>query len=761
MPAGEDEGQSREVLKERGKLVEYKAPALRYATEDEIMRLQDGAEVNFQALTLTSGEIEMDARNGVMTAGGEPTPKLLDQGDEITGQEMLYHMDSQKGQIRAGRTRFENAYYSGKEVWKMSDRELAVHEGYFTTCDLEDPHYHFTTKQMKIYLNDKIVAKPVVFYVRKIPILIVPYYMASLKKGRNSGFLLPNLELGVDDSRGRFIRNMGYYWAPNDYYDAKLTFDFFPQQERFVGRLNNRYNVRYRFSGNVDFTYDRDEQAGRQEYSLRFNHNQTLSETLSLVGSGTFVSAEDIFINTDDEDRLERDLSSRLTLTKRFGKTNQSLVTTLSQNRNLDTGFIRETLPQVDYSLPSRPILSNDDGEDAGLLRRSLAQTYYNLTAQALHERRETEFDGVVTEERNIGSVARSTLRTTLEVGDYVRLTPSTSGVLTWVEEDNVGDNNQFRATYDVSAGATTDLYGMFPQKVGPFQGFRHVITPNATWRWSPEFDEYFFTDSTGAERDRFPTFGSIGSTPGKTNSMSFSVRNLLQTKVASGGNERRYEIFSLTNSLSYNLLARDQGRESLSSLSSTLNVLSGLPVNQTWRVSHDPYSWGLESSSVTTRVRLSSSMLRRTSGGGNPYEEGAAGEEEGDRDEVGGIASILGVTGGVGDWSLDASHTARNTGGSASSSFDLNTRWTPNDRWAVTFSTQYDLTSGQNTGQRWSVHRKIHCWELSFDRRLLGREWQYYLRVNITDLPDLKAERSRGLTGSSSNFGSNSFFGG
>jgi len=56
-------------------------------------------------------------------------------------------------------------------------------------------------------------------------------------------------------------------------------------------------------------------------------------------------------------------------------------------------------------------------------------------------------------------------------------------------------------------------------------------------------------------------------------------------------------------------------------------------------------------------------------------------------------------------------------------------------------------------------VRREIHCWELSFDRRLLGREWQYYFRVNITDLPDLKAERSRGLTGTSSNVGSGGFF--
>jgi hypothetical protein len=38
--------------------------------------------------------------------------------------------------------------------------------------------------------------------------------------------------------------------------------------------------------------------------------------------------------------------------------------------------------------------------------------------------------------------------------------------------------------------------------------------------------------------------------------------------------------------------------------------------------------------------------------------------------------------------------------------------------------------------------------WEMSFDRRLLGGEWQYYLRVNVTDLPDIQAERGDRFAG-------------
>ena len=195
--------------------------------------------------------------------------------------------------------------------------------------------------------------------------------------------------------------------------------------------------------------------------------------------------------------------------------------------------------------------------------------------------------------------------------------------------------------------------------------------------------------------------------------------------------------------------------------------------MNQTWTVVHDPYSWGLRSTAVTTRVGISTGLLRRAASAGRSTAGGAVGPSGGGpdgagadssaaKDDAGGggaFAALAKRASSIGDWSLDASHTYRKTrGAEPSTSLDIRTRWDPSELWSISFDTQYDLRTGDNTGQRWSVHRKIHCWELSFDRRLLGREWQYYFRINITDLPDLKAERAHGLTGSTSSLGSGGF---
>ena len=764
LPAGEDAGASSEVLKQKGKLVEYEAPEIRYDRQHELMHLSKGSEVHYREMKLRSGTIDFDSRKEVMDAGGDPPPVLVDGTDEIFGTEMRYHLPSKKGEILQGRTRFEKAFYRGTDIWKMGDDELAVENATYTTCDLDVPHYNFSSKRMKIYMDDKVVAKPIVLRIRQIPVFALPFYIASLKKHRHSGLLLPNLELGVDNNRGRFIRNVGYYWAPNDYLDATTSFDFYPAQDRIVSYLTTRYNLRYRFDGRIALKYNRDVPAHKRDTVVEITHRQTLSETADLSGDARFFSSASIYQDIDDAQRLDRDIRSNLTLTKRFTGSNRSLRVDLQRQQNLDQDTFSESLPAIVFSSPSRPLRARPTarpGErtDEGLFPGLLSDLYWNTDTRGVRERTRTSLG----EEQHLGSQTNLGLRMTRNVLKHFRFSPSVDGEATVIDKDQLGDANQARATYRTSVSTGTTLYGTFLHGIGPAKGFRHLVEPTASWNWAPEFRRYFYVadgDTTGFLRDRFFSFGGIGGTPRKSNSMSFALRNLVQTKIDRGeGRELRLDLFTLRNGISYDLLASDAGRKPLSNFSSSLNILSSLPVNQSWTVTHDPYSWRLLGSSVTTRARVSS----RSFPGGNAASPGGdsapldIGQEAGD---VGGDAasgSVLGGTallseakgGNAGQWAIDVSHTAqRGVTGSTSSSLVFNSSWSPTRNWALTFNTQYDLKNGDNTAQSWSVHRQIHCWELSFDRRFLGGEWQYYLRVNIIDLPDIKAERGDRFSG-------------
>lgn len=755
-PAEDTASGSPDELRRVGKLVDYKAPRIRYLRGVETMHLDQGAEVKYKTMVLTSGKIDFDANKETMTASGDPPPVLIDKEDEITGARMNYHLPSGKGEISTGRTRFELGYYSGRDVWKMGEDVLAVDHAQFTTCDLEDPHYHFDCRQMKIYLDDKMVAKPVVLKIGHIPVLALPFYMTSLRKDRHSGFLFPSLELGVDNARGRFIRNLGYYWAMNDYTDLTATVDYYPARDQLVGYLTGRYNVRYRFQGNVRLKYNRDEGAGRRENAVEVVHTQDFNSTTRLTADAHFLSSNEIYREIDDANRLNRDLSSHATFTKRL-EGSRNLLIDVRRDENLDTGFLTETLPSIQFTQPSVPITGKQvRGGGAGEEEEEsswLDGVYWKLDGRAVNQRRVLT-DG--SEERHIGSTADGRLTTTQDLLRYLRISPAMGYEATWIDEDRTGKNNALRATYNGSLTARTDVYGTFLKGVGPVKGFRHVIRPSLSWNWAPEFREYFYADSLGNLQDRFFSFGGIRGTQRKTNSMSFSLGNLVQTKFLRNERENRYDLFNLSSSISYNFLAADNGQKPLSNLNNSLTILSASPINQSWGVTHDPYTWRLLNTRITTRATLSSRMFGGA-GSGEEGQYGLAGGLPGSayewEDPVGGGRDTerrVGERYTPGEWQAQISHTQSSTPstGATSSHVVFGGTWSPTARWKLRFDYDYDLENGENTSQQLSVQRTIHCWELSFDRRLLGGTWQYYLRINVTDLTALKVERGDGISG-------------
>ena len=63
-----------------------------------------------------------------------------------------------------------------------------LEKGKYTSCDLEKPHYYFSAGKMKIYFDDKAIARPIVLHIADIPLLPFPFYMFPLKGNRSSGF---------------------------------------------------------------------------------------------------------------------------------------------------------------------------------------------------------------------------------------------------------------------------------------------------------------------------------------------------------------------------------------------------------------------------------------------------------------------------------------------------------------------------------------------------------------------------------------------
>jgi lipopolysaccharide assembly outer membrane protein LptD (OstA) len=209
----------------RQERIRYRGTRIEYDVSDRQVDVLGTADVVYKEMHLTADRVRFDARTEKMRAEGGPV--LQDGNDRIVGETMTYDLGIRRGTIYEGRTTYDRGFFAGEEVRRVTENVFNVRDGSYTTCELEEPHYHFGSKQMRLVLREKVVAKPVVFYIKKIPVLALPFYIFPIKSGRHSGFQLPQVEFGSSSTGGKFIRNLGYYWAINEYLDATAWGDFY------------------------------------------------------------------------------------------------------------------------------------------------------------------------------------------------------------------------------------------------------------------------------------------------------------------------------------------------------------------------------------------------------------------------------------------------------------------------------------------------------------------------------------------------------
>ncbi len=111
--------------------------------------------------------------------------------------------------------------------------------------------------------------------------------------GRRSGIL--SFDIGQFQNNRRFVRNIGYYYAPNDYIGTQAAFDI-DEDYGVKLRTSVNYALRYKFTGSLNAAYwldNKTEWEGTRKstrYELRYSHTHTFSDVTRFTASGSFVS---------------------------------------------------------------------------------------------------------------------------------------------------------------------------------------------------------------------------------------------------------------------------------------------------------------------------------------------------------------------------------------------------------------------------------------------------------------------------------------
>lgn len=340
-------------------VTEYTGRAAEYSADDGVLILHGDstmvATVGFAQGQLTAQErIRYIEATGDLEAVGEPVYVPVN-GDQIEAQGLTWNTTADKGSARQAVTQYsEGAQWNITSDFPELTTNLAFgHNARFTSCEREDPHYHFEASQLKIVRGSILVARNVRLYFGDVPVAWLPFIAQGLGRGRSSGLLTPRFSINdvVRTSGGyrRRVSNLGFYWAMSEYSDASIALDWFDDNYTAITGTA-QYNWARKFlRGNLGFRqYWRAE--GGTELTLRTNHDWEMSERTRMSAQVAYASSSSFVTqNSFNPTEVTQSIDSQGGLQHRFDWGNLSV----SGNRRqfLSDDRVEQTLPQLSLSL--------------------------------------------------------------------------------------------------------------------------------------------------------------------------------------------------------------------------------------------------------------------------------------------------------------------------------------------------------------------------------------------------------------------------
>ena len=562
------------------------------ATEGQRARVnREGMDVEADS-TITFNE----ASGRVRTVGQSTfTPQ---RGDPMESRGMVYDLESGRGSAFDART----SYNQGSAKWNVrGDMPLAAQDSsfmshaIFTSCDLEEPHYHFETDQIKIIGNRVLVARPVRLYFADVPVAWLPFIAQSLSHGRASGILTPRFSVNdiVRNSTGyrRRLSNVGFYWAMSDYSDAIVALDWFSDNFLAVtSSLNYRFNRQF-LDGNLNFRryWRRD---GSTELAVDTRHSWAYDERTQLRISGRYASSTDfVRDNSFNPAEVTQSIDSEGGVSRRFDWGNLSL--SANRRQYMSDDRVEWTLPSAHLSLSSMTLFrapqnraafwnnmtvggsaafrrSTVDRLQADTFNASLVDTENrnasvrtSLSMGRLSFSQSVELgqdieqgipeaylilgDSASPDQLLTSAPARSITEQTLRWRtslDYQQqligsttLTPSISMSGSSFQSDVIEEASSFvAAPTRISAGVNlkTDIYGFFGG-FGGYEAIRHKFSPGFSYEWSPEVNPTPLQETVFKSQAR-----ALRRTSGLSVSLNqtFEAKRATQDSVAEQGGE-------------------------------------------------------------------------------------------------------------------------------------------------------------------------------------------------------------------------------
>ena len=812
-----------------------------YDLKTQTIKLYGKSKIDYGDINLEAHEILVDWNEQIIDANymtdstGKKVgkPVFTEDNQSYETDKITYNFESRKAKIKGIVTQLDDAYMQGKDVKKNEQDELFIHEAKYTTCNLANPHFHISSKKIKVIPGKKVVSGPFHLKFGNVPTpLGFIFGMFPQPKKTVSGIIMPNY--GEEKMRGFYLRDGGYYFAINDNLDLRLTGDIYSKGSYGL-TLGTNYKKRYAYSGNLRFNFNKSKMGDFENPATSNDFSFSWSHTPDSRGkSSRFSSSVNFQTNSYNQNKnlvysnfnesINAQFNSNISYSKTFKESPFNFSANLRHSQNVQTKKVNLTLPDISYNMsriyPFKNVgklgktaigklsISHRFTGKIDLSNGSVGSSFSGInvinSSNNFSEQIEFNFDNInsILDRSKIGGKHTIPISTSFNLLKYFTVSPSINYNEIWYfkklnytynEIENgieIDTTNAFSRAWSYSSAfsMSTRIYGTVFFKKGKIKAIRHVISPEISFSFSPDFTkpkygyyENIQINETGEKKllSKYENF--LYGTPriGSSASMNFYLGNNLEMKVLDKNDTisgtKKIKIFeNLSFSSSYNFLADSFNLNPIrfSTRTSFFKRLINLSVSG----NIDPYSYKLDSISELSngtkmiyQRRINEMSFKNNQGIGSlafinialgfrfsaKDFQGDAKEEEkestfGTRQEIDYINSnIVEYIDFNVPWSLNASYNLnrRKIGfrdPTITQTLTLSGDLSLSEKTKLSFRSGYDFKNKMFTQTSINATRDLHCWRINFSWVPFGRFQSYNISINAVSalLQDLKLEK-------------------
>ena len=632
-----------------------------YDLKSQKIKLYGGSKIDYGEINLEAYEILVDWNDKTLDAnfildsiGKKIGKPIFSEGDQsYETDKITYNFDSRKAKIKGIVTQLDDAYMQGEDVKKNEEDELFISHAMYTTCNLEEPHFHISSSKIKVIPGKKVVSGPFHLKFGNVPTpLGFIFGMFPQPKKKVSGLIMPNY--GEEKRRGFYLRDGGYYFAVNDHLDLRLTGDIYSKGS-YGMTLGTNYKKRYSYSGNLRFNYNKsklgdfENPTTSNDFSFSWSHSPDTRGKSSRFSSSVNFQTNSYnqnknLVYSNFNESINAQFNSNISYSKTFKGSPFNLSANLRHSQNVQTKKVNLTLPDISYNMsriyPFKNIgklgktalgkisISHRFNGKIELTNGSVGNSLGGLniinSGNNFSEQIDFNMDNIssIIDRSKIGGKHTIPISTSFNLLKYFTVSPSVNYNEIWYfkklsynynELENgieIDTTNSFQRAWSYSSAfaLSTRIYGTVFFKKGKIKAIRHVISPEISMSFSPDFTKpkygYYENVQINNEGDtkllsKYENFLFGSPRIGSSASMNFYIGNNLEMKVLDKkdtiNGTRKIKIFdNLAFSSSYNFLA-DSFRLAPIRFSTRTSFFKRL-INLSISGNIDPYTFRLDS---------------------------------------------------------------------------------------------------------------------------------------------------------------------